>query len=150
MRSRLLRTITFTIIASCLLVVLDPVNGVNERGESAFRAALSRLGRPYRFTGSGPREFDCSGLVRYSYLTEGLDLPHRTAELRQVAQAVPADEIRKGDLLFFRQNGRNFSHVGIYAGEGLFIHAASTARSVRLDSLQDAYWKEHFLEARRP
>lgn len=130
-------------------MALDPIQGANESGENAFRAAARALGRPYRFTACGPGAFDCSGLVYYSYLSEGVHLPHGTSELKEMGRTVSSGDIRRGDLLFFRQNGRNYSHVGIYAGEDLFIHAASTAKAVRLDSLRDAYWKQHFLEARR-
>jgi cell wall-associated NlpC family hydrolase len=66
-----------------------------------------------------------------------------------MARVVRLQHLRKGDLLFFRENGRLYSHVGIYAGGNEFIHAASSRGRVRIDSLLDPYWKERFLDARR-
>ncbi|OGW35714.1 MAG: hypothetical protein A2010_18700 [Nitrospirae bacterium GWD2_57_9] len=118
-------------------------------GERALIAAWGTLGRPYRFTGEGPQVFDCSGLVRYSYLRAGIDLPHCTTDLKQMSRVVPSRDLRKGDLVFFDENGRKYSHVGIYAGKNRFIHAAAARKAVRVDSLLDPYWKERFLDARR-
>lgn len=119
------------------------------KGEKAVATARTMLGRPYKFKGDTPEGFDCSGLVRYSYLTAGMDLPHGTGPLRKVSSPVARRDLRKGDLLFFDQEGKKYSHVGIYAGGDKFIHAPSSGKSVRMDSLQDAYWKKHFVEARR-
>jgi cell wall-associated NlpC family hydrolase len=130
-------------IVTCVIIALDPIEEANNHlGETAVKEARSALG-------SGPREFDCSGLVRYCYQAEGLDLPHGTTELMRIARVVQLQHLRKGDLLFFRENGRDYSHVGIYAGGDEFIHAASTTGVVRIDSLLDPYWKERFLDARR-
>ncbi len=118
-------------------------------GEQAVAAAEQMVGRPYKLSGETPEGFDCSGLVRYSYLAAGIELPHHTLELKRRARIVHEGELRKGDLVFFDENGRKYSHVGIYTGGNLFIHAASTGKAVRIDSLDDPYWKEHFLDARR-
>jgi cell wall-associated NlpC family hydrolase len=118
-------------------------------GERAVAAAEQMVGRPYKLSGETPEGFDCSGLVRYSYLAAGIDLPHHTLDLMQRARIVHGSDLQKGDLVFFDENGRKYSHVGIYAGENLFIHAASTGKVVRIDSLADTYWREHFLDGRR-
>ncbi len=118
-------------------------------GEKAAATAKSMVGRPYKFKGDTPEGFDCSGLVRYSYLTAGLDLPHGTAPLRQLTHDIPARDLRKGDLVFFNQLGKKYSHVGIYIGSRRFVHAPSSGKPVRTDSLDDQYWKKHFLGARR-
>ncbi len=118
-------------------------------GERAVAAAEQMVGRPYKLSGETPAGFDCSGLVRYSYLAAGIDLPHYTLGLMQRARIVQGTDLQKGDLVFFDENGKKYSHVGIYAGDDLFIHAASTGKTVRIDSLTDPYWKEHFLDARR-
>lgn len=117
--------------------------------DKAADTALSLLGKPYKFKGDTPAGFDCSGLVRYSYLTAGLDIPHSTNALRQQTHPVRSRDIRKGDLVFFTQLGKKYSHVGIYVGENHFVHAPSTGKSVRKDSIEDPYWKKHFLGARR-
>jgi cell wall-associated NlpC family hydrolase len=137
-------------IVTCVIIAVDPIEEVsNDLGETVVIAARGAVGRPYRFTGSGPSDFDCSGLVQYCYHAGGLDLPHGTGELMRMARVVRDHDFRKGDLLFFQENGRDYSHVGIYAGGNEFIHAASTSGAVRIDSLLDPYWKERFLDARR-
>ncbi len=130
-------------------LIAEPPVPVLTTGEQAVAAAEQMVGKPYRRSGVTPAGFDCSGLVRYSYLSAGLDLPHQTRELKRLARVVDPADLRKGDLLFFTERGRKYSHVGIYAGDNLFVHAARTGKSVRIDSLLDPYWQEHFLDARR-
>jgi murein DD-endopeptidase len=117
-------------------------------GEQAARTAVSMIGKPYRYKGDSPAGFDCSGLVQYSFLAAGLDVPHGTRNLILATRPV-GTRMQKGDLLFFDEKGRKYSHVGIYLENDLFVHATSTGGKVRKDSLQDPYWKNHFLEARR-
>jgi murein DD-endopeptidase len=118
-------------------------------GDKAADTALSQIGRPYRYQGSSPAGFDCSGLVTYSYRTAGMKVPHSTRELRRCTLPVAYREIRKGDLVFFNQLGKKYSHVGIYVGDDRFVHSPSTGKTVRTNSLLDPYWKKHLLEARR-
>jgi len=106
------------------------------------------IGRPYKYKGDSPEGFDCSGLVQYSYLTAGLEVPHGTRALRSISRLTGKD-LQKGDLLFFSERGKKFSHVGIYIGGDEFVHAPSSSKKVRKDSLNDAHWKKTFLEARR-
>jgi len=117
--------------------------------DKAAATAESMIGRPYKFKGETPSGFDCSGLVRYSYLAGGMDLPHGTRALRERSHPVRSGDIRKGDLVFFNQLGKKYSHVGISLGGDRFVHAPSSGKSVRADSLNSPYWKEHFLGARR-
>jgi cell wall-associated NlpC family hydrolase len=119
------------------------------RGDKAADMALTMIDRPYRYRGETPSGFDCSGLVRYSYLTAGLDVPHGTQALLKVTRSVGLKNARKGDLLFFDQSGKKYSHVGIYVGGDAFVHAPSTGGRVRRDSLDDPYWKKHYLDTRR-
>ncbi|HWR73043.1 MAG TPA: C40 family peptidase, partial [Nitrospirota bacterium] len=126
------------------------VNGYTHAvGEKAAETAASMLGKPYKYRGESPSGFDCSGLVRYSYLVAGLDVPHGTKALREVTRAVSSRSLRKGDLLFFLQEGKRYSHVGLYIGSDRFVHAPSSGKAVRTDALTDPYWKKHLLEARR-
>ena len=119
-------------------------------GEQAARTAVAMIGMPYKYRGDSPEGFDCSGLVRYSYLAAGLDLPHKTNDLRTVSSPVGYQKMRKGDLLFFDEQGVKYAHVGIYIGDDHFVHAPSTGQKVRRDTLRDAHWKKSFREARRP
>jgi cell wall-associated NlpC family hydrolase len=107
------------------------------------------LGKPYRYGGSTPAGFDCSGLVLYSYRQAGLALPHSTDKQRSASRPVRLADLRRGDLLFFNQEGKKHGHVGIYLGDGKFVHAPSSGKSVRSDRLDSPYWKRHLSEARR-
>lgn len=118
-------------------------------GSRAADNALAMLGRPYRHSGNTPAGFDCSGLVQYSYSKAGVSLPRETQAQRREGHLVRASELRRGDLVFFDQEGKKSSHVGIYLGQGRFVHAPSTGGRVRTDGLDSAYWRTHFVEARR-
>lgn len=138
------------ILAACASAPVKRASGYTPAaGEKAAAVAVSMIGRPYKYQGDTPSGFDCSGLVRYSYLAAGLDLPHGTAALRQISRSVGIGSVRKGDLLFFEQSGKKYSHVGIAVGNNEFVHAPSTGGKVRKDSLSDSYWKKHYLDARR-
>jgi murein DD-endopeptidase len=118
-------------------------------GEKAARTAVSMIGKPYQYLGDSPAGFDCSGLVRYSYLTAGIDVPHSTKDLKNTSRPVDRQHMQKGDLLFFDEKGGKYSHVGIYIGNQAFVHAPSSGKKVRKNSLAEPYWKRHFIEARR-
>lgn len=113
--------------------------------------ALGYLGTRYRMGGSSPDTgFDCSGLV--SYVTQqvlGLHLPRRAEEISRVGQSVEREELQPGDLVFYNTLRRKYSHVGIYLGEGRFVHSPSAGGVVRIESMDMAYWKTRFNGARR-
>lgn len=126
--------------------------GGRSRGTTADLAAehaLAQIGRPYRFGGADPKGFDCSGLVRYSYGLAGRDLPHGTASLLKLAKKIKPSQLRRGDLVFFNQEGKKSSHVGLYVGDGEFVHAPSSGKRVRRDRLDERYWRENLSSARR-
>jgi len=120
-----------------------------ELADHAAGHALKMVGKPYRYGGSSPSGFDCSGLVLYSYKQAGLSLPHSTHKQRSTSRAVKVADVRRGDLLFFNQEGKKHGHVGIYVVGGKFVHAPSSGKSVRSDALGNPYWKKHLSEARR-
>jgi len=115
--------------------------------------AMNFLGVPYRLGGSGEAAgFDCSGFTRYIFeVSLGLVLPRRADEQAHASGlvAVSRDELRPGDLVFFNTLRRTFSHVGIYIGDGKFIHSPSKGGSVRVDDMRFAYWNKRFTGARR-
>ena len=113
--------------------------------------ALNYLGIKYRFGGDTPNSgFDCSGLVRYAAEKSlGLKLPRRSAEMARLGQSIKRNELERGDLVFFNTRGHRFSHVGIYLGEGKFVHAPSTGSKVRVESLNIGYWSKRYNGARR-
>lgn len=111
--------------------------------------AKSLLGTPYRYGGASPDGFDCSGLVQYVYHKASMAVPRTAAEQSRRVHRVHLSELRSGDLVFFRLSGRKTSHVGIYAGDGRFIHAPSSGKLVSYASLEDRYWKERLVVAGR-
>jgi cell wall-associated NlpC family hydrolase len=123
--------------------------GTANRGETAAALAAKMVGKPYKYGGASPSGFDCSGLVSYSFKQAGVALPHNTTQQRVATRLVKVAELRRGDLLFFDQEGKKHGHVGIYLGEGRFVHAPSSGKSVRSDALSNPYWKKHLTEARR-
>ena len=115
---------------------------------SAVDLAASMVGKPYRYGGATPQGFDCSGLVYYSYQRVGMNVPRSTERQRKQSRAVTSTPTR-GDLVFFNQEGRNSSHVGIVLGDNRFVHAPSSGKYVRVDSLSDPYWRKHLVDVRR-
>lgn len=110
--------------------------------------AISLLGAPYEWGGSGPSSFDCSGLVRFIHDQLGISTPRTAAEQFSAATPVKLDRLAPGDLLFFRIKGR-ISHVAIYTGEGRFVHAPQTGRSVELRALDDDFYRPRLAGAGR-
>ncbi len=142
--------LSLILLAACTSASVKPVTGYKPTvGEKAAKTAVSMIGRPYKFNGDSPEGFDCSGLVQYSYLSAGLEVPHGTDSLRRVTKPVALKNLQKGDLLFFNERGKKGSHVGLSLGGNFFVHAPSTGGKVRKDSMTDPYWKKSFLDARR-
>jgi hypothetical protein len=113
--------------------------------------ALSYLGVPYRFGGASPRTgFDCSGLVNHVFRQAfGLSLPRTAREIARNGAAVARGELLPGDLVFFNTRGFLNSHVGIYLGDSKFVHAPNARGRVRIDDLDNTYYRTRFNGARR-
>ena len=125
------------------------VRASNETAARAIDYAKEMLGKPYKYAGDTPQGFDCSGLVKYSYGRAGISMPRDTQAQRRMSMLVSVHSMREGDLLFFDQEGKKTSHVGMYLGKRRFIHAPSSGGKVRTDSIDAEFWKKHFVEARR-
>jgi cell wall-associated NlpC family hydrolase len=118
-------------------------------GQQAASIAVGQVGVPYRYGGNSPTGFDCSGLVHYSYLRAGKAVPRTTSQLWSGTSAVDRDEIRAGDILFFRIQGK-MSHVGMYLGDNRFVHAPSSGKSVSIETLSSDFYRSAFVRAGRP
>jgi cell wall-associated NlpC family hydrolase len=118
------------------------------RGEEVALRALAMIGTPYQYGGNGPENFDCSGLVQYIYQGVGVAVPRTAAQQYEATRPVKVDELRPGDLLFFRIDGR-VSHVAIYAGERRFVHAPQTGRTVELRPLDDPFYAPRLVKGGR-
>jgi len=119
--------------------------------EELVKAARSFLGVPYLWGGTSAEDgFDCSGLTMTVYQLGGLDLPRTSGEQYQSGEPVGQEALQRGDLVFFATAGRGkVSHVGIYIGDGQFIHAPRRGRAIGIDSLSGTYFGKRFLGGRR-
>jgi cell wall-associated NlpC family hydrolase len=109
--------------------------GGSPEAATVIQAALSRIGSPYVWGGSGPGQFDCSGLVMWSFQQAGISLPHSSQALAQGGQPVSMDQIQPGDLVTYYSDA---SHVGIYIGDGMMVHASTFGTPVRVAPVDNA------------
>ena len=113
--------------------------------------ARDLIGIRYRRSGDNPETgFDCSGFVGYVFREGlGLILPRASREISKAGTSVSRDELKAGDLVFFNTMRHAFSHVGIYLGDHLFVHAPRSGEAVRIDDLEQHYWAKRYSGARR-
>lgn len=120
----------------------------NARGPIA-QLALSMVGVPYRYGGAHPNEgFDCSGLVYYTYTSNGHAVPRTSREQFNAARGIPLAQAAEGDLVFFRDQDK-LSHVGIYLGGGQFVHAPSSGGTVSVANIDAPYYQRHLVAVGR-
>ncbi len=128
---------------------ITPVDAGGLRKE-IVRTAKGFIGIPYRFGGTNPEEgLDCSGLAMASYRLNGLELPRASWQQWAAGRSINRQDALEGDLVFFDtlEKGRA-SHVGVYLGNGQFIHAPKTGDKIRIDSMSNSYFKKRYLGAR--
>jgi cell wall-associated NlpC family hydrolase len=129
------------------------VRQMRDRASDLVITAMNFLGVPYRRGGNNPDQgFDCSGFTRHIFENSlGLVLPRRADQQAHDAGLAPVEknELKPGDLVFFNTMKRAFSHVGIYVGEGKFIHSPRSGGQVRVEDMREAYWAKRFNGARR-
>lgn len=125
--------------------------GWRDAAQEVLMSAISLTGVKYKFGGKTPETgFDCSGFVKYVFAqAANLTLPHGARAISQLGQNVPIEQLQPGDLVFFNTLKTAFSHVGIYIGEGRFIHAPSSGGTVLVQNMNDSYWTKRFNGARR-
>ncbi|OIQ72218.1 gamma-DL-glutamyl hydrolase precursor [mine drainage metagenome] len=124
---------------------------VTQRASDLVIHAIGFLGVPYRRGGnSGESGFDCSGFVKAVYeQTVGLILPRKAEQQAATTQKISEAELQPGDLVFFNTMRRAFSHVGIYIGDGKFVHSPKPGAEVRIENMDVRYWRSRFDGARR-
>lgn len=122
-----------------------------KRQEDLVQTAQRFIGTPYRWGGASARSgFDCSGLTMTVYRLNALELPRNSRAQFQAGRPVPRGALQKGDLVFFATGSRGrVSHVGVYSGQGQFIHAPGRGKTIRTASLSNGYFKARYAGARR-
>ena len=153
-----MRFLSILLVLLTALAVTTPIRAEESLSDSmAAQAkpllkALSMIGTPYKFGGNNPEKgVDCSGFVKHVYKeTADISLPRSARDMSKQGQAVAKDELAPGDLVFFNTRKRPNSHVGIYAGNGEFVHAASSkTKQVTVSRMDQKYWANRFNGARR-
>ena len=122
------------------------LSGTRLIAEKLTRGAMRFLGTPYVFGGTSVYGFDCSGFVQHVFAMFGIHVP-RTADAQYYAGYSVHGHVSRGDLVFFQTYAPGVSHVGIYLGDGKFVHASS--HGVMVSSLSDSYWRVRYLGAKR-
>jgi cell wall-associated NlpC family hydrolase len=129
------------------------LNQVRDKASDLVLSAMNFLGVPYKRGGNSVNNgFDCSGFTRHIFeMSVGLVLPRRADEQAKMSSLVPIkkEDLKPGDLVFFNTMRATFSHVGIYVGEGKFIHSPRVGGAVRVEDMREAYWAKRFTGARR-
>ncbi len=127
-------------------VASDPYQS---KGMQAASLAMAQIGQPYQYGGNSPSGFDCSGLVMYVYGLLDVFLPRTAEEQASRGRSVSLTEAAPGDLLFFQIDGRRISHVGIFAGDDVFVHAPGSGSSVQSERVTNDWWRERLVDVRR-
>ncbi|MBM7703999.1 C40 family peptidase [Metabacillus iocasae] len=149
------RRLLFGILSSIFIVLFTyqptnvSANSTLVNYDKIIPAAKKYMGVPYRYGGTAPTGFDCSGYIQYVFKEAGIKLPRTTVDMYRVGQAVSKHNLRVGDLVFFNTTGRIPSHAGVYIGDNQFIHSSSS-KGISISNINDPYyWGSKYIGARR-
>jgi len=117
--------------------------------DKVIKLANSYQGVPYTWGGTSPSGFDCSGFTHYVFLQNGITIPRTSAAQYNSGTWVQKSQLKQGDLVFFTTYKAGASHVGIYIGNGKFIHASSGAGKIVISDMSNTYYKSHYVGAKR-
>ena len=144
-----MKRLAISVMALLAIVTAFTTAGASASAGSKLDEVIAELlGAPYRYGGTTPNGFDCSGFTAYVFAKLGIELPHNSASMAKEGVKVAKEKLRKGDLVFFNTSGKGISHVGIYIGDGKFAHA-STSKGVVITPLSDKYYAKRYVTARR-
>lgn len=136
--------------------IFDPDDDISSRSgtrsniiETLKQLISKEMGKPYQWGAEGPDSYDCSGLVYYIYGKLGISLPRVSAAQAKAGTYVSKSDLSYGDLVFFAADGKNVNHVGIYVGNGDFVHAPASGTVVKVSSLKTGYYANTYYTARR-
>ena len=134
-----------------ITITTEPATSTSSAlGDQIVALAKQYLGTPYVLGGNGPSSFDCSGFTKYIYAQFGYSLTRTATDQLQNGVSISRDELQPGDLVFFKYNtSKPVSHVGIYIGNGEFIHASTNRYMVQIDQMNTGHYANVFVYARR-
>ncbi|HEY8500265.1 MAG TPA: NlpC/P60 family protein [Clostridia bacterium] len=136
--------------------IFEPDDNISSRGgarssviETLKQLISQEMGKPYQWGAAGPNSYDCSGLVYYIYGKLGISLPRVSAAQATAGTYVSKSDLSYGDLVFFAADGKSVNHVGIYVGNGEFVHAPTSGKVVKVSNLKTGYYANTYYTARR-
>ncbi|MBI5891577.1 MAG: C40 family peptidase [Nitrosomonadales bacterium] len=149
--NRLLLIAFSLLLASCGSAPTRQYAVSDDRMNDLVMYAVSLADTPYRYGGNSANGgFDCSGFVGHVYRHSlGVSMPRTSREISRIGKPVGLGELSPGDLVFYNTQHASFSHVGIYIGDGKFVHSPRSGESVRTEQMQLSYWQARFDGARR-
>lgn len=141
-------TVTFSslLLSASLLLPTQSADAAYSK-ENVITEAKKHIGTPYRWGGTTPKGFDCSGFIQYAHKKNGVQLPRTAAQMYTKGAKVAKSSMEPGDLMFFSTYKKGASHVGIYLGNNQFIHSAS--KGVRIDKVSNSYWTKKYIGSKR-